>query len=47
MKKADELKIELEAVGIRLYVNANNPTAKEVYNCCGYMEDGQAYFMEK
>jgi len=47
MKKADELKIELEAVGIRLYVNVNNPTAKEVYNCCGYMEDGQAYFMEK
>ena len=47
MKKTDELKIELDAVGIRLYVNVNNPTAKELYNCCGYMEDGQAYFMEK
>ena len=47
MRKADELKIELEATGIRLYVNVNNPTAKKLYEHCGYLEDGQAYFMEK
>lgn len=47
MKKADELKRELEATGIRLYVNVNNPTAKRLYEQCGYLEDGQAYFMEK
>jgi len=47
MKKADDLKMELEATGIRLYVNVNNPTAKKLYERCGYLEDGQAYFMEK
>ena len=47
MKKADDLKTELEATGIRLYVNVNNLTAKKVYEYCGYREDGQAYFMEK
>lgn len=47
MRKADELKIRLEATGIRLYVNIYNPTAKKLYEHCGYLEDGQAYFMEK
>ena len=47
MKKADDLKVELEATGIRLYVNVNNPAAKKLYESCGYQEDGQAYFMEK
>ena len=47
MKKADDLKRELEATGIRLYVNVNNPTAKKLYEHCDYQEDGQAYFMEK
>ncbi len=47
MKKADDLKIELEATGIRLYVNVNNPTAKKLDEHCCYLEDGQAYFMEK
>ena len=47
MKKADELKAEVGAVGIRLYVNVNNPTAKVLYEHCGYLEEGQAYFMEK
>lgn len=46
-KKADDWKMELGATGIRLYVNANNPTAKKRYERCGYPEDGQAYFMEK
>ena len=47
MKKADELKNIYNAKGIRLYVNVNNPTAKGLYEKCGYAEDGQAYFMEK
>lgn len=47
MKKADELCAELKATGIRLYVNVNNPVAQKLYECCGYEEDGQAYFMEK
>lgn len=47
MKKADELKAELKATGIRLYVNVNNPTAQNLYKTCGYIEDGQAIFMEK
>ena len=47
MKKADDLKKELDATGIRLYVNVNNPTAKKLYEGCGYAEDGQAILMEK
>ena len=47
MVKADELKIRLSAVGIRLYVNVQNPVAQKLYEDCGYKEDGQAYFMEK
>ena len=47
MKKADDLKMDLEATSIRLYVNVNNPTAKKLYEHCGYLEDGQACFMEK
>lgn len=47
MQKAEELKIQLNATGIRLYVNVNNPTARKLYQSCGYGEDGQAYFMEK
>ena len=47
LKKADELKNELGATGIRLYVNVNNPIAKNLYEACGYVEDGKAIFMEK
>lgn len=47
MVKADELKDKLEATGIRLYVNVNNPGAKTLYEGCGYREDGRADFMEK
>ena len=47
MKKADALKTELEAAGIRLYVNVDNPAAKKLYERCGCLEDGQAYFMGK
>ena len=47
LKKADELKDKLEATGIRLYVNVNNPVAQNLYETCGYVEDGRAIFMEK
>ena len=47
LKKADELKNKLDATGIRLYVNVNNPVAKNLYEACGYVEDGRAIFMEK
>lgn len=47
MQKADELQKQLEATGVRLYVNVNNPTARRLYETCGYLEDGQACFMEK
>ena len=47
LAKAEELKKEWDANGIRLYVNVHNPTAQKLYERCGYQEDGQAYFMEK
>ena len=47
MKKADDLKSELNATGIRLYVNVNNPAALKLYKHCGFHEDGNTYFMEK
>lgn len=47
MKKADELAKDLEASGIRLYVNTENPTARNLYQKCGYIDSGTAYFMEK
>lgn len=47
MKKSDELNQMLSATGIRLYVNVNNPTAKKLYENCGFHEDGVAVFMEK
>ena len=47
MQKADELKNERDATGIRLYVNVNNPAAHSLYEHCGYQQDGQACFMEK
>lgn len=47
MQKADDLQKELEATGARLYVNVNNPTARKLYEACGYLEDGRACLMEK
>ena len=47
LKKADELKDKFEATGSRLYVNVNNPVAQNLYETCGYIEDGRAIFMEK
>ena len=47
MKKADELKTELNATGIRLYVRVDNSSAINLYKHCGFSEDGQTFFMEK
>ena len=47
MAKADEYKNETDAVGVRLYVNVNNPVAKGLYTKCGYGYEGTAEFMEK
>ncbi|MBR4342219.1 MAG: GNAT family N-acetyltransferase [Lachnospiraceae bacterium] len=47
MKKADEMKKELKATGIRLYVNVDNYSAINLYKNCGFLEAGQTYFMEK
>ena len=47
LKKADELKEKFNATGIRLYVNINNPVAQNLYEACGYIENGRAIFMEK
>ena len=47
MEKADQMKTEFSAHGVRLYVNVNNPTAKSLYEKCGYTCQGTAEFMEK
>lgn len=47
MDKADSLVVELDATGLRLYVNVNNTNAKSLYERCGFHNDGQAFFMEK
>lgn len=47
MKKADGLLDSTASAGIRLYVNTDNPSAKELYQKCGFSENGIAYFMEK
>ena len=47
IKKADEMKTELLAEGVRLYVNTENPGAAALYRKCGYNGQGTAVFMEK
>lgn len=47
MKKADDLKSELNATGIRLYVNVNNSAALKLYEHCGFQGEGNTYFMKK
>ena len=47
MQKADELKLQQNAAGIRLYVNTENPGAQKLYESCGYEANGQAICMEK
>lgn len=47
MATADEMARERDAVGVRLYVNTQNPGARRLYDECGYAPDGTATFMEK
>ena len=45
--KADDVVKELNATGVRLYVNEENPSALNLYKKCGFIESGKAHFMEK
>lgn len=47
LQQADRLRADLQATGIRLYVNTQNPAAKALYEKCDYVADGQADWMEK
>lgn len=48
MKKADEVLENMKAVAIRLYVNINNPIAKQLYYYkYGYKDSCIAFLMEK
>ncbi|BBF42514.1 hypothetical protein lbkm_1196 [Lachnospiraceae bacterium KM106-2] len=47
MKMAEEFLEEKKATGIRLYVNEENPVAKQLYLRCGYQECCKAILMEK
>ena len=47
MKKSDELLHSTASAGIRLYVNADNPNAKGLYEKCGFSGNAITYFMEK
>lgn len=47
MKMAEMVKAERDAMGIRLYVNTENPSAQRLYEKCGYSICCAAYFMEK
>ena len=47
MKKADILKREKCATGIRLYVNTDNISAKKLYEKCDFSVSCSAYLMEK
>lgn len=47
MKKAEELKQEKFATGIRLYVNVDNISAKKLYEKCDFIVSCSAYLMER
>ena len=47
MKKAEVLKQEKCATGIRLYVNVDNINAKKLYEKCNFTLSCSAYLMEK
>ena len=47
MKKAEVLKQEKCATGIRLYVNVDNISAKKLYEKCNFSLSCSAYLMEK
>ena len=47
MQQADIVAKELDASGLRLYVNTENPGAKALYEKMGYAADGTAHWMSK
>jgi len=48
MKKADTLSKELNTIGIRLYVNTENPAGITFYEMCGYEQKfGTSMLMQK
>jgi len=48
MEKADVLSKEMDTIGLRLYVNADNNEAISLYKKCGYDNKfGESLFMEK
>ena len=47
LQKADEQVKIWDAVGVRLYVNTENPNAKALYEQMGFAGEETAYFMEK
>jgi len=47
MKKAEEVAEIKNAFGMRLYVNAENQVAQNLYKKCGYSNTCTAYLMEK
>jgi len=47
MKQAEALARELDALGLRLYVNTESAEAISFYKKCGYTSEGAAWFMTK
>jgi ribosomal protein S18 acetylase RimI-like enzyme len=47
MRQIEVISKELDAIGLRLYVNSNNDEANSLYKKCGYINKGEAFFMEK
>jgi ribosomal protein S18 acetylase RimI-like enzyme len=47
MRQIDVVSKELETIGLRLYVNSNNDEANSLYKKYGYINKGEAFFMEK
>lgn len=48
MAKADTLSKELNTLGLRLYVNADNPSGIDFYTACGYASKfGMSMLMQK
>jgi ribosomal protein S18 acetylase RimI-like enzyme len=47
MQRIEIISKELSTIGLRLYVNSNNDEANSLYKKCGYINKGEAFFMEK
>jgi ribosomal protein S18 acetylase RimI-like enzyme len=47
MQQIEVISKELDTIGLRLYVNSNNDEANFLSKKCGYINKGEAFFMEK